>query len=98
MAQLDMRPEEVQFHSTNLVEEVKHMADLLRQLETAVQELDQSWTSNEKELYKVAVYKDLEELKKVLVSVHSFGTTAMGIANARVERENAATNAMKSFM
>ena len=67
MAQLDMRPEEVQFHSKGLVEDVKSMAELLRQLEAAVQELDQSWTSNEKEAYKAAVYKDIEDLKKVLV-------------------------------
>ena len=98
MAQLDMRPEEVQIHSQNLVEEVKKMADLLRQLETAVNELDQSWNSNEKELYKTIVKKDIEDLKKVLVSVHSFGTTALSIANGRIERENAATNAMNSFM
>lgn len=98
MAQLDMTPEEVQFHSKGLVEDVKSMAELLRQLEAAVQDLDQSWTSNEKEVYKAAVYKDIEELKKVLVSVHSFGTTANGIANGRIERENAAASSMSSFM
>lgn len=98
MAQLDMRPEEVQFHSKGLVEDVKYMADLVRQLEEAVRDLDQSWTSNEKEFYKVVVYKDIEQLKKVLVSIHSFGDTANSIANGRIERENAASSAMSSYM
>ena len=98
MAQIDMRPEEVQVHSKGLVDNVKYMADLLRQLETAVQELDQSWTSNEKEYYKTVVYSDINELKKVLVSIHSFGVTANDIANGRIERENAAAGAMNSFM
>ena len=98
MAQLDMTPEEVKVHAKGLVEDVKYMADLVRQLETAVQELDQSWVSKEKDFYKTVVYKDIEQLKKVLVSIHSFGATAGDIANRRIERENDATFAMNAHL
>ena len=97
MAQLDMRPEEVQFNSKQLNEEVKGMAELLRQLEVSVNELDAVWVSNEKEAYKTLVYSDIADLKKILISMNSFATTAMDIANRRIERENSAANVINSL-
>ncbi len=98
MAQFDMRPEEVQFHARSLNEEVKRMVELEKQLKAAFNELDQSWVSNEKEYFKSVAYKDFEDLERMLVSLNSFATTANSIANSRIERENAATNAMSSYM
>ena len=97
MAQLDMRPEEVQFNSKQLNEEVKGMDELLRQLEASVNELDAVWVSNEKEAYKTLVYSDIADLKKILISMNSFATTAMDIANRLIERENSAANVINSL-
>jgi len=94
MAQMDMRPEEVQHYATNVIENVRSLDEILGRLETSLKALDDIWVSNEKTVVTTAAKADIAKLKTILASFITYGTTALNIANRRVERENSYTNMM----
>ncbi len=92
MAQMDMRPEEVQHYATNVIENIKSLSEIVGRLEGALKSLDDIWTSNEKTVVVTAAKADIEKLKAILASFLTYAATALNIANRRVERENSYTN------
>jgi len=95
MAQMDMRPEEVQHYSTNVIENIKSLSEIIGRLEESLNSLDSIWTSNEKTVVVTAAKTDIEKLKAILASFLTYATTALNIANRRIERENSYTNMMQ---
>ncbi len=93
MAQMmDMTPEGVQQHATDVIAHVKKLEEQLDSLETAVNGLDQIWQSNEKTVVTTAAKSDIKDLRIMLTSLVTYGTTSLNIANRRIERENSFTS------
>lgn len=93
MAQMmDMRPEGVQQHATDAIAHVKKLEEELERLDGAIDSLDHIWQSNEKTVVTTAAKTDIKDLRAMLASLITYGTTSLNIANRRIERENNFTN------